>query len=62
VARKKPQRATVIVVQGRRDWISRLFFKAPDHVIDCAHLDYLKLPAFAEICRTTIERESTSTP
>jgi hypothetical protein len=40
VARSLPS-CRCVLVQGRRDWISRIFLYRADHLIDSHHLDYL---------------------
>jgi len=48
-ARRLPDCACVLV-QGRRDWISRLWFRTVDHRVDCAHRDYLQSPEVLRLC------------
>jgi hypothetical protein len=38
------------LVQGRRDWISRAWFRAVEARVDCGHLDYLADPAELRLC------------
>ncbi|POP47274.1 hypothetical protein CHU32_04900 [Superficieibacter electus] len=39
-----------LLVQGRQDWISRLWFRKPDVYITCGHMNYLTQPALADLC------------
>jgi hypothetical protein len=55
VARRRPLCAHVLV-GGRRDWLSRLYFSRPDHLIDCGHLDYLSSPMLRALCSAFIAR------
>jgi hypothetical protein len=48
-ARRLPDCACVLV-QGRRDWVSRLWFRTVDHRVDCAHRDYLQSPEVLALC------------
>jgi hypothetical protein len=50
-ARRRPDCACVLV-QGRRDWISRCWFRADtvDHRVDCFHRDYLQSPEVLRLC------------
>jgi hypothetical protein len=48
-ARRLPDCACMLV-QGRRDWISRLWFRDVDHRVDCAHRDYLQSPEVLRLC------------
>lgn len=48
-ARRRPDCACVLV-QGRRDWISRCWFRTVDHLVDCAHRDYLQSPEVLTLC------------
>lgn len=41
VARRRPA-CEVVVVQGRRDWISRAWGPHADEVVEAGHLDYLR--------------------
>jgi hypothetical protein len=38
------------LVQGRRDWISRAWFRAVEARVDCGHLDYLADPEVLRLC------------
>ena len=49
VARGFPPCACTLV-QGRRDWISRAWFRAVDHSVDCSHMDYLESPEVLALC------------
>lgn len=44
VSRRRPEVASLRLVQGRRDRISRLFHRQVDHLLPCGHLDYLERP------------------
>jgi len=44
-----------ILVQGRRDWLSRCFHAA-DHSVDCNHLDYLTRPEVLALCEAIINQ------
>jgi hypothetical protein len=49
VARRRPA-VECRLVQGRRDWISRLWLGRPDVWIDAGHLDYLESPETRAAC------------
>lgn len=49
VSRSVPDAATRVLVQGKRDFISRLYHRRVDHVIDCAHMGYLQAPETLEL-------------
>ena len=53
VARHVPDCACVLV-QGRRDWVSRWWFRDVDHRVDCTHLDYLESPEVLALCVQTL--------
>jgi hypothetical protein len=53
VARRLPDCACVLV-QGRRDWVSRWWFRTVDHRVDCTHLDYLQSPEVLALCVRTL--------
>jgi hypothetical protein len=55
VARRLPDCACVLV-QGRRDWVSRLWFRTVDHRVECTHLDYLESPEVLALCVQTLHR------
>jgi hypothetical protein len=55
VARRVPD-CDCVLVQGRRDWISRWWFRTVDHQVDCTHLDYLQSPEVLELCLRTLEQ------
>lgn len=44
VSRRLPDTASLFVLQGRKDWLSRLFHPHADQRIDCSHMDYLRSP------------------
>lgn len=48
-ARRLPDCACVLV-QGRRDWVSRCWFRAVDHRVACGHRDYLQSPEVLRLC------------
>lgn len=41
VSLARPQTASLCVVQGKNDFISRCFFREADHRINCSHMGYL---------------------
>jgi hypothetical protein len=49
VARRLPNCACVLV-QGRHDWVSRLWFRTVDHRVACGHRDYLQSPEVLRLC------------
>jgi hypothetical protein len=53
VARRLPE-CECVLVQGRRDWISRWWFRTVDHRVDCTHLDYLQSPEVLALCTQTL--------
>jgi hypothetical protein len=57
VARRRPA-CDCVLVQGRRDWISRWWFPQVDHVVDCGHLDYLESPEVLALCIDTLRRSA----
>jgi len=42
------------LVQGRRDWISRAWFRTVDHRVDCSHMDYLESPEVLALCAAKV--------
>lgn len=58
VARRLPECACLLV-QGRRDWVSRWWFRTVDHRVECSHLDYLESPEVLALCLKTL-RELTA--
>ena len=50
VARHRPRHAQAVIVQGSRDWISRLGFPAGAPRLRCGHLDYLRDADFRRLC------------
>lgn len=42
VSRALPVCASLELVQGHRDWISRCWHRHVDHLISCGHMDYLE--------------------
>jgi len=59
VSRRLPRTASHVVVQGTRDFYSGLCHRRPDHLIRCAHMDYLRSPEaldlFNKFCRSILE-------
>jgi hypothetical protein len=55
VARRRP-RCACVLVQGTRDWLSRVWFPRVDHRVNCGHLDYLESPQVLELCAATVQR------
>ena len=55
VARKRP-RCHHLLVQGDRDWISRIWFRRGDYQISCGHMDYLTNTRWLEILEQFIKR------
>lgn len=53
VARRRPS-CRHLLVQGRKDWISRFWFTDVDEYIDCGHMNYFSHPALVDICRRFI--------
>lgn len=49
VARRRPE-CRHLLVQGRQDWISRLWFRDVDEYIACGHMNYLSQPALIDEC------------
>jgi hypothetical protein len=59
VARRRPD-CRHVLVQGRRDGISRLFFNTANHLVECGHMDYLKQEAVLALCETFLEQVTAS--
>jgi hypothetical protein len=55
VARRLPD-CDCLLVQGRRDWVSRWWFRTVDHRVECTHLDYLESPEVLALCLKTLQR------
>lgn len=55
VARKRPD-CHHLLVQGRKDSISRFWFDRVDEKIECGHMDYLSQPELGDLCRRFIEQ------
>ena len=49
-----------VLVQGRRDGISRLFFSTADYLVDCGHMDYLQQEAVLALCDTFLDQVAAS--
>jgi hypothetical protein len=45
-----------VVVQGRRDWLSRWLVASPSYAVDCGHLDYLRQDQVRVLCEALIRR------
>jgi hypothetical protein len=54
VARSLPP-CRCVLVQGRRDWISRVFVDRADHLIEGHHLDYLLQEEVLECCESLVD-------
>ena len=54
VARRLPD-CPCVLVQGRRDWVSRWWFRTVDHRVECTHLDYLESPEVLALCVRTLD-------
>lgn len=57
VARRRPD-CDCVLVQGHRDWLSRLWFSDVEHRVDCWHLDYLRSPDVLSLCAGVVQRLS----
>ena len=57
VARRRPD-CDCLLVQGRRDWLSRRYFRAADARVDAGHLDYLADPAVLALAADLVRRLS----
>lgn len=55
VARRRPDCACLLV-QGRRDWISRGYFHRADVSVEGGHMDYLTDPAVVALAAATVPR------
>ena len=55
VARRRPDCACLLV-QGRRDWISRQYFLRADAYVDAGHMNYLTCPAVLALARASVSR------
>jgi hypothetical protein len=51
VARRRARFAETVIVQGRRDWLSRAYFRREEPVLRCGHMGYLRDPGFLSLCR-----------
>lgn len=54
VARRVPEVARLLCVQGRTDWISRLGWRGPVQRVDAGHMDYLRQPEVLRLCEAFI--------
>jgi hypothetical protein len=59
VARRRPD-CVHLLVGATRDSISKHYFPAPDHIVDCGHMNYLSNPIVRTLCREFIERVTRS--
>jgi hypothetical protein len=59
VARRSPD-CRHVLVQGRRDGISRLFFNTVHHRVDCGHMDYLQQDEVLVLCETFLDQVAAS--
>ena len=55
VARRRPD-CDCLLVQGRRDWISRSHFRTVDASVGGGHMDYLTNPAVLALATRTVRR------
>lgn len=55
VARRRPD-CDCLLVQGRRDWISRRYFRRVDVRVDSGHMDYLDNPSVVALATETARR------
>ncbi|WP_354624884.1 hypothetical protein [Psychromonas sp. MME2] len=53
VARTLPK-TQVTMIQGRNDWLSKLFFKEVDYLVDCGHMDYLESTEILNVLQQVI--------
>ncbi|HSX60435.1 MAG TPA: hypothetical protein VLF18_09580 [Tahibacter sp.] len=58
VARRRPDCETLLV-QGRRDLLSRCWFRDVDHRVDAGHMDYLFRYEVLQHCRALLHRLGT---
>lgn len=59
VARHRPA-CRHVLVQGRHDGISRLFFNSAHHRVDCGHMDYLQQEAVVSLCDSFLDQVAAS--
>lgn len=59
VARRRPD-CEAFLVQGRRDWLSRRYFRAVDARVDAGHMDYLSDPAVFTLAADLVRRLSST--
>lgn len=55
VARKRPL-CRHILIQGNRDWLSRVWFRHVDYSVPCGHMTYLSRPEMLAICQHFIAK------
>lgn len=53
VARKRPA-CRHILIQGDRDWLSKIYFRSVDYKVSCGHMNYLSSPEVFAICERYI--------
>ena len=58
VARQRPDCACLLV-QGRRDWLSRRYFRSVDARVNAGHMDYLADPEVTTLAVETVRRFAT---
>jgi hypothetical protein len=61
VARRRPT-CDHLLVGSPKDRLSRWFFPAPDHWVDCTHLDYLQTPALQTLWTEFVRQSITALP
>jgi hypothetical protein len=59
VARHSPD-CRHVLVQGRLDGISRLFFNTVHHLVECGHMDYLQQEAVLALCESFLDQVAAS--
>ncbi len=57
VARRRPD-CDAFLVQGRRDWLSRWYFRTVDARVEAGHMDYLADPAVLALATDLVRRLS----
>ena len=56
----RPAAWRLILVRGKRDWVSRPWFSRVQHVVAGGHRDYLRSSEFAAVVRRAIAQELSS--
>jgi len=59
VARRRPD-CRHVLVQGRNDGISRMFFNSVHHRVDCGHMDYLQQEEVVTLCDSFLNQVAAS--